>query len=45
MQQYGTDWGSLIASATPRNASHLVLFLFIQKFMISAPCWRREGLG
>ena len=35
MQQYGTDWGSLMASATLGMLPTLVLFLFIQKFMIS----------
>jgi ABC-type glycerol-3-phosphate transport system permease component len=35
MQQYGTDWGSLMASATLAMIPTLILFLFIQKFMIS----------
>ena len=35
MQQYGTDWGSLMASATLAMVPTLILFLFIQKFMIS----------
>jgi ABC-type glycerol-3-phosphate transport system permease component len=35
MQQYGTDWGSLMASATLAMVPTLILFLFIQKFMVS----------
>jgi ABC-type glycerol-3-phosphate transport system permease component len=35
MQQYGTDWGSLMASATLAMVPTLILFLFIQKFMIA----------
>jgi ABC-type glycerol-3-phosphate transport system permease component len=35
MQQYGTDWGSLMASATLAMVPTLLLFFFIQKFMIS----------
>ncbi len=35
MQQYSTDWGSLMASATLAMVPTLILFLFIQKYMIS----------
>ncbi len=35
MQQYGTDWGSLMAAATLGMIPTLVLFLFIQKYMVS----------
>src|SRR3984893_3606523 len=35
MQQYGTDWGSLMASATLAMVPTLILFVFIQKFMVS----------
>ena len=35
MQQYGTDWGSLMASATLAMVPTLILFLFIQRFMVS----------
>ncbi len=35
MQQYSTDWGSLMASATLGMIPTLILFLFIQKYMIS----------
>ena len=35
MQQYGTDWGSLMAAATLGMLPTLILFLFIQKFMVS----------
>ena len=33
-QQYGTDWGSLMASATMAMLPTFVLFLFIQKYMM-----------
>jgi multiple sugar transport system permease protein len=33
-QQYGTDWGSLMASATMAMLPTSVLFLFIQKYMM-----------
>jgi ABC-type glycerol-3-phosphate transport system permease component len=35
MQQYSTDWGSLMAAATLAMVPTLILFLFIQKYMIS----------
>ncbi|MBV9274113.1 MAG: carbohydrate ABC transporter permease [Verrucomicrobia bacterium] len=35
MQQYSTDWGSLMASATLAMVPTLILFLFIQKFLMS----------
>jgi ABC-type glycerol-3-phosphate transport system permease component len=35
MQQYSADWGSLMASATLAMVPTLILFLFIQKYMIS----------
>jgi len=35
MQQYSTDWGSLMASATLAMVPTLILFLFIQKYMMS----------
>jgi ABC-type glycerol-3-phosphate transport system permease component len=35
MQQYSTDWGSLMASATLAIVPTLILFLFIQKYMMS----------
>jgi ABC-type glycerol-3-phosphate transport system permease component len=35
MQQYSTDWGSLMASATLGMVPTLILFLFIQKYMVS----------
>jgi ABC-type glycerol-3-phosphate transport system permease component len=35
MQQYSTDWGSLMASATLGMIPTLILFLFIQKYMVS----------
>jgi ABC-type sugar transport system permease subunit len=35
MQQYSTDWGSLMASAALAMVPTLILFLFIQKYMIS----------
>jgi ABC-type glycerol-3-phosphate transport system permease component len=35
MQQYSTDWGSLMASATLAMVPTLILFLFIQKYLIS----------
>jgi ABC-type glycerol-3-phosphate transport system permease component len=35
MQQYSADWGSLMASATLGMVPTLILFLFIQKYMIS----------
>jgi ABC-type glycerol-3-phosphate transport system permease component len=34
MQQYGTDWGSLMAAATMAMIPTFVLFLFIQKYMM-----------
>jgi len=34
MQQYSTDWGSLMASAALAMVPTLILFLFIQKYMI-----------
>jgi len=33
-QQYGTDWGSLMAAATMAMLPTFVLFLFIQKYMM-----------
>ena len=35
MQQYSADWGSLMASATLAMVPTLILFLLIQKYMIS----------
>jgi ABC-type glycerol-3-phosphate transport system permease component len=35
MQQYSTDWGSLMASATLAMVPTLILFLFIQKYLVS----------
>jgi ABC-type glycerol-3-phosphate transport system permease component len=35
MQQYGTDWGSLMASATLAMVPTLILFLFVQKYLIA----------
>jgi ABC-type glycerol-3-phosphate transport system permease component len=35
MQQYSADWGSLMASATLAMVPTLILFLFIQKYLIS----------
>jgi ABC-type glycerol-3-phosphate transport system permease component len=35
MQQYSTDWGSLMASAALGMVPTLILFLLIQKYMIS----------
>ena len=35
MQQYSTDWGSLMASAMLAMVPTLILFLFIQKYMMS----------
>jgi ABC-type glycerol-3-phosphate transport system permease component len=35
LQQYSTDWGSLMASAALAMVPTLILFLFIQKYMIS----------
>jgi len=35
MQQYSSDWGSLMASATLAMVPTLILFLFIQKYLIS----------
>ena len=35
MQQYSTDWGSLMASATLPMVPTLILFLFIQKYLVS----------
>ena len=35
MQQYGTDWGSLMASATLAMVPTLIVFLFIQRYMVS----------
>jgi ABC-type glycerol-3-phosphate transport system permease component len=35
MQQYSTDWGSLMASATLAMVPTLILFLFIQKYLIA----------
>jgi len=34
MQQYSTDWGSLMAAATMAMLPTFVLFLFIQKYMM-----------
>jgi ABC-type glycerol-3-phosphate transport system permease component len=34
MQQYATDWGSLMAAATLAAIPTIVLFLFVQKYMI-----------
>jgi ABC-type glycerol-3-phosphate transport system permease component len=34
MQQYATDWGSLMAAATMAMLPTFVLFLFIQKYMM-----------
>ena len=34
MQQYATDWGSLMAAATMALLPTFVLFLFIQKYMM-----------
>ena len=35
MQQYGTDWGSLMASATLAMVPTLILFLFVQKYLVA----------
>ena len=35
MQQYSTDWGSLMASATLGMIPTLILFFFIQKYMVA----------
>ncbi|MBW0000296.1 MAG: carbohydrate ABC transporter permease [Verrucomicrobia bacterium] len=35
MQQYGTDWGSLMASATLGMIPTLILFFCIQRYMVS----------
>jgi ABC-type glycerol-3-phosphate transport system permease component len=35
MQEYSTDWGSLMASATLAMVPTLILFLFIQKYLIA----------
>jgi len=35
MLRYSTDWGSLMASAALAMVPTLILFLFIQKYMIS----------
>jgi ABC-type glycerol-3-phosphate transport system permease component len=35
MQQYGTDWGSLMAAATLGMIPTLILFFCIQKYMVS----------
>src|SRR5580698_2472695 len=35
MQQYSTDWGSLMASATLGMVPTLILFFFIQKYMVA----------
>ena len=35
MQQYSTDWGSLMASATLGMVPTLILFFFIQKYMVT----------
>ena len=35
MQQYGTDWGGLIAAATLGMIPTLVLFFCIQRYMVS----------
>ncbi len=35
MQQYSTDWGSLMASATLATLPTLVFFLFVQKYMVT----------
>ena len=34
MQQYGTEWGSLMAAATLAMLPTFILFLFIQKYMM-----------
>ena len=34
MQQFSTDWGGLMAAATLMMAPTLILFLFIQKFIV-----------
>jgi ABC-type glycerol-3-phosphate transport system permease component len=34
MQQYNTDWGSLMAAATLAMIPTFILFLFIQKYMM-----------
>jgi ABC-type glycerol-3-phosphate transport system permease component len=34
MQQYGTDWGSLMAASTMAMLPTFILFLFIQKYMM-----------
>jgi ABC-type glycerol-3-phosphate transport system permease component len=35
MQQYATDWGSLMAAATVTMVPTFIVFLFVQKYMIS----------
>jgi len=35
MQQFSTDWGSLMAAATLTMIPTFVLFLFVQKYMVS----------
>jgi multiple sugar transport system permease protein len=34
MQQFSTDWGGLMAAATMMMTPTLILFLFIQKFIV-----------
>jgi len=34
MQQYGADWGSLMAAATMAMVPTFILFLFVQKYMM-----------
>jgi ABC-type glycerol-3-phosphate transport system permease component len=34
IQQFSTDWGSLVAAATLAMVPTLVLFLFVQRFIV-----------
>ena len=36
MQQFGTDWGNLMAASTMAMVPTFILFLFVQKYMIYA---------
>lgn len=34
MQQYSTDWGSLMAAASLASIPTIIFFLFVQKYMV-----------
>ena len=34
MQQYSTDWGSLMAAAALASIPTIIFFLFVQKYMV-----------